>query len=136
MKKALPHLIGFVFFFLAGVANGILYILVVGKLLDRGGDGFGLSAAIVTFPLLGLMLSVAWTVIKITHEHFQGPMTLARVLLFSGALGLVASIVIAGPSGFTLSHGSGLFNYFLIDLVVGAAALQHIVFRNQMRGAR
>ena len=46
MRRALAHLVGIAAFTAIGVPVGILYIVIVGRVLDRGGDGFGLTAAI------------------------------------------------------------------------------------------
>lgn len=133
MKKLLPHLIGISVFFLVGIVSGIAYVYIVGKVLDRGGDGFGVSAAIVTFPILAIILGALWSIILLIHEKAKGPMGAGRVILFSAILGLIASMVIAGPRGFTMHGGSVLFNWFLIDLVIGGALIQYLIFGRRSR---
>ena len=48
-NKILSSVLGLIGFLGSGVITGILYIFVVGKILDRGGDGFGLVGAIFMF---------------------------------------------------------------------------------------
>jgi hypothetical protein len=51
-------------------------------------------------------------------------MSVSRAALLGLIVGLLVSIVVAGPSGFTMRGGSVLFNYFLM-LLTTLGALVH-----------
>jgi hypothetical protein len=127
--KIVSSVIGVVAFLTTGVVTGILYIIVVGKILDRGGDGFGLVGAIVMFPLFITFAGLGWLVLWHLHTWKLGLMPTGRVIVGSVLFGLLISLVIAGPRGFTMHGGSTLINYFLIGgTLVGA--LGHLaIFR-------
>lgn len=57
-----------------GLVMGILHIIVVGEILGRGGDGFGLVAAIVVFPVLTALAGLGWLVLWHLHAWKPGPM--------------------------------------------------------------
>jgi hypothetical protein len=119
------HTVGLVAFVMIGIAVAILYMWIVGGVLDRGGDGFGLVGAIVTFPLLALTTGLfCWVPLWLLHNHKFGPMSVSRAALLGLIVGLLVSIVVAGPSGFTMRGGSVLFNYFLM-LLTTLGALVH-----------
>jgi hypothetical protein len=123
--KVVRHIVGVVAFVMIGVAMAFLYLLIVGKLLGRGGDGFGLTAAILMFPILaGSAVLFCWLPLWFLHHHRLGAMSPGRALLLGSAIGALIAIVIAGPSGFALRGGAPLFNYFLI-LIVASGALVH-----------
>jgi hypothetical protein len=124
-NKIVQHLVGVMAFVLIGVGVAMLYMLVVGKLLGRGGDGFGLAASIFTFPLLACTSAVfCWLPLWLLHYHRLGAMSPGRALLLGAVIGAVVAFVIAGPGGFLLQGGAPLFNYFLI-LMLAAGALVH-----------
>ncbi len=123
--KIVPHLVGIVTFVLIGVAVAIFYMLIVGKLLGRGGDGFGLVGAIFTLPVLaGTSAIFCWLPLWLLHNHRLGTMSPQRALVLGAGIGALVAIVIAGPNGFMLSGGAPLFNYFLI-LMLAAGAFVH-----------
>jgi hypothetical protein len=134
-RQVLGHILGLVVFFLVGVVVGIAYIVIVGNILGRGGDGFGLVAALFSFPLFGTMCGVAWIAVWLVHHRFAGPMSQQRSLAASAVLALLVALVIAGPRGFTMAGGSTLFNYFLIALVVAAARAHRALIARASRKA-
>ena len=124
-NKIVQHLVGVVAFVLIGLGVALLYMLIVGKLLGRGGEGFGLTAAILTFPLLACTSAVfCWLPLWLLHNHRLGVMPPGRALLLGGLIGAVIAVVIAGPGGFLLSGGAPLFGYFLI-LMLAAGGFVH-----------
>jgi hypothetical protein len=123
--KIVKHFVGIVAFVLIGVGVAMLYMLIVGKLLGRSGDGFGMAASIVLFPILACTTGVfCWLPLWLLHNHRWGAMPSWRALLLGAAIGAVVSIGIAGPGGFLLRGGAPLFNYFLI-LIVALGGLVH-----------
>jgi hypothetical protein len=123
--KIVKHFVGIVAFVLIGVGAAILYLLIVGKLLGRGGDGFGLTAALFMFPILACTTGVlCWLPLWLLHNHRWGPMPALRALLLGAFIGALVSMVIAGPGGFLLRGGAPLFNYFLI-LILALGGLVH-----------
>ena len=127
LRKLAPHLLGLVGFFVAGIINGLIYMLIVNKLLGLGGEGCGNAAAVVTFPLFGLSVGSAWMLLWVVHEQVAKRMALHRVIILGLALGLFASLIVVGPDGFALRGGSALINYFLIDLTGGGAIIHHLL---------
>jgi hypothetical protein len=119
--KIVKHFVGIAAFVLIGVGVAILYLLIVGRLLGRGGDGFGLAASLFLFPILACTSAVFWWLL---HNHRWGAMPAVRALLLGAAIGAVVSIAVAGPSGFLLRGGAPLFNYFLI-LILALGGLVH-----------
>jgi hypothetical protein len=119
------HTVGLVAFVMIGIAVAILYMWIVGRVLGRGGDGFGLVGAIVTFPMLAFTTGLfCWVPLWLLHNDKFGPMSVSRAALLGLIVGLLVSIVVAGPSGFTMRGGSVLFNYFLM-LLTTLGALVH-----------
>ena len=124
-NKIVKHFVGIVAFVLIGVGVAILYMLIVGKLLGLGGDGFGLVGVIVMLPLLACTSAVfCWLPLWLLHNHRWGAMPAGRALLLGAAIGAIVAFVIAGPNGFLLQGGAPLFNYFFI-LMLAAGGLVH-----------
>jgi hypothetical protein len=113
--KLINHFIGVIAFPLAGFAVAILYLLIVGTVLGRGSgmDGMALAASIITFPFLaGACGLLVWVPLWLLYDRRLGRMSAGRALLLGALLGLLVSMLIAGPGGFLLRGGSPLFNYF------------------------
>ncbi|MEX2303936.1 MAG: hypothetical protein WD733_23525, partial [Bryobacterales bacterium] len=101
-------------------------ILIVGKLLGLGGDGFGLAGSIVTFPLLACTSALfCWLPLWLLHKYRVGPMPTSRALLLGLTVGLLMAFIVAGPNGFMLSGGAPLFNYFLIMLTTAGGVVHN-----------
>ena len=124
-NQVVKHFVGIVAFVMIGVGVAILYLLIVGKLLGRGGDGFGLTASAAAFPIFaGTSAVFCWLPLWLLHNHRWGVMPAARALLLGAAIGAALAIVIGGPTGFLLRGGAPLFNYFLI-LLLAAGGFVH-----------
>jgi hypothetical protein len=124
--KIIMHLVGLAAYIMIGVGVGILYILIVGKVLGRGGDGFGLSASIITFPLLACTSALfCWLPLSLLHNYRVGSMSTSRALLLGFTVGVLMAFVVAGPNGFMLSGGAPLFNYFLIMMTTAGGVVHN-----------
>jgi len=136
-NSVIANLLGLVVFLFTGVLTGIAYLVIVGTLLDKGGDGFGLVGALFSFPIFALFGGGIWIVIRLLHDWKRGPMSLGLSMLLAGIFGLLMALVLAGPRGFTMHGGSTLFNYFIMVMVfIGALAHHFLVVRMAGSGDR
>lgn len=104
----------------------MLYLFVVGKLLGRGGDGFGLTASIFMFPILSFTTGLfCWLPLWLLYAYRVGPMSTSRALLLGSIVGLLMGFAIAGPRGFVLRGGAPLVNYFVILLATAGAVVHN-----------
>jgi hypothetical protein len=111
--KIVMHAVGLLAFVMIGVGVAILYLLIVGRMLGRGGDGFGLTASIFVFPILAFTSGLfCWLPLWLLHNYRVGAMPASRAGLLGLIVGVLISIVIAGPNGFALSGGAPMFSYF------------------------
>lgn len=115
-NRITSHLVLLPVALVVGFIVGILYLFVVGKLLSLGDNtGFGLAAAIIAFPMYSVPLTILWIIVveiffRVRKSQFAFPMTVIAALI----VGLVFSLLTAGPAGFSTKGGAILFNYFLI----------------------
>ncbi len=120
------HVVGLAAYVMVGVGVAMLYLFVVGKLLGRGGEGFGLTASIFMFPILSFTTGLfCWLPLWLLHDYSVGPMPTSRALLLGFIVGLLIGIVIAGPSGFVLQGGAPLVNYFVVLLTTTGAVVHN-----------
>ena len=118
-------LLGLAGFLAIGVVAGFAYLIMMGTVLGRRGiENVG---AIVTLPMFALFAGVLWIAVDGLVSRRSGPIAPARALLYGAALGLLLSLLIAGPRGFTLAGGSTLVSYFLIVVAAGGAGLHRLL---------
>jgi hypothetical protein len=121
-NQLVRHFVGIAAFVMIGAAVAMAYLLVVGRLLGRGGDGFGVTASAMAFPVLaGTSALLCWLPLWLLHQHRWGTMPPGRALLLGATIGAVIALVIGGPNGFLLRGGAPLFNYFLIGMLAAGA---------------
>lgn len=123
-KLVIANLVSAFGFIIVGFMTGVAYLLIVGKVLGKGGDGFGLGAAVITFPILAALGSIVWIVFDLAYRRRMKVLNVKATMLYAAVLGLFMSLLIAGFRGFTMHGGSTLFNYFVIAFML-IGALQH-----------
>lgn len=136
LSKLLGHLLGLVLWLAIAIGVTIAYILIVTRVFGVTGGPFGLAAALISFPLMIMFFAGGgWLPVWLFHRHKWGKMSHGRVLLLSLAGGLILSLLIAGPRGFTLAGGSELVNYALTaGVVLGAFAHNAVAERAYRAG--
>lgn len=129
--KLLAHLLGFLLWLGIAIGVSIAYIIIVTRVFGVTGGPFGLAAALVSFPLMIMFFAVVgWLPFWLFHRYKWGAMSHGRVLLFGLGGGLLLSMVVAGPRGFTLAGGSELVNYALTaGVALGAVAHNSVAER-------
>ena len=136
LSKLLGHLLGYVLWLVIAIGVSIAYVLIVSRVFGVTGGPFGLAAALFSFPLMIMLFAVVvWLPAWLFHRSKWGKMSHGRVLLLSLGGGLILSLIIAGPRGFTLAGGSELVNYALTaGVVLGAFAHNAVAERAYRAG--
>jgi hypothetical protein len=128
LSKILAHLLGYVLWFGIAIGVSIAYVLIVTRVFGVTGGPFGLAAALFSFPLMIILFAVViWLPFWLFHRFKWGKMSHGRAFLFGLLGGLLLSIFIAGPRGFTLAGGSELVNYALTAGVMLGAVVHNAV---------
>lgn len=120
---------------LVGVIVAIAYLMTLNA-LGRGGrsmDGLALAAMLVVLPAAaGFFALLAWLPFSLYREKRGRPLSALGSLALGVAAGVAISLVWAGPSGFRLSGGAPLLNYFL-PLITGLGSWIGTLMVNRLR---
>ena len=131
-KQIVGGLLGLVGFLLTGVVAAFGYLFVVGTILGR--RGWENVGAIVTFPVLAIVMGALWLALDWALRRRSGAaLPAGRAALFGALLGLTIGFVMAGARGFTTAGGSTLFNYFTIAIGGLGAWLQNLLAKRAVR---
>lgn len=129
--SAKRHALGVLLFPVIGFVVGISWLVVTAKFLGVGTTGFGNAAIILVMPvwalLMGALLWLPWWLI---HRRFLGRMSGVRALLSGAAIGVLVTMVMTGPAGFTMRGGAELLGYAIMA-VMAAGGMAHNAILNR-----
>ena len=123
----LAHVVSAVAAGFVGIGFALAYILVCKNLFGfgHGGvDGVALAPSIVVFSTASTaFVLLIWSPVTTLWWRRSGLLKSSSVLLLALGLAFVASMIWAGPSGFTTRPGTALFNYFVIPMFALGAVI-------------
>ncbi len=125
-------LLGLVGFFLTGIAFAFLYLFIMGTVLgQRGWENVG---AIVTFPMLGIIMGAVWIAAEFYFARRKGRvLSSGRAALYGALLGTLVGMSMSGFRGFTMAGGSTLFNYYTLGIGAVGAWLHRLLAGRALR---
>jgi len=125
------HILGLLLFPVIGLAVAAAWLSFTTQVLGVGKTGFGNAAAIVVMPVwaigMGLLVWLPWWLF---HRKKWGAMGAGRAILFGVLGGLLVSMILMGPSGFTTRGGAAVMGYAVI-VILTVGGLVHNAILNR-----
>ena len=118
------HVLGLVAFAVIGLIVAFLWLWFTTRVLGVGRTGFGNATAIIMMPLWGIGMGLlVWLPWWLLHRRKWGNMSAGRALISGALAGLLVSLLLTGPRGFTTQGGAVLMAYAVILIgMLGAFA--------------
>lgn len=125
------HILGLLLFPVIGLAVAAAWLSFTAKVLGIGTTGFGNAAAIVVMPVwaigMGLLVWLPWWLF---HNKKWGAMGAGRAILSGVVGGLLVSMILMGPSGFTTRGGAAVMGYAVV-VIMAVGGLIHNAILNR-----